>query len=247
MTRVKLACGTLFLLLLNVCIVFATAPEADFDAANRLYEQGKFPEAVSAYEKIVREGTHSPALYFNLGNAFFKAGKTGQALAAYQKAENLSPRDPDLRASLRFVRSQVQGISSPPDRWETWLRRLTVNEWTAVAAVPFWLLLLLLSAAQLKPRLKQSLRLLTWLAGFGTVAAIICLLAALKGRSEPTVIVTAEEAVVRTGPLDESQNAFTVHDGAELRVLDQKDEWLQVSADNRLGWLKREQVTPGGD
>ena len=33
------------------------------------------------------------------------------------------------------------------------------------------------------------------------------------------------------------------HDGAELRVLDRKDDWLQVSdGARRIGWVKRSEV-----
>jgi uncharacterized protein YgiM (DUF1202 family) len=62
-------------------------------------------------------------------------------------------------------------------------------------------------------------------------------------------IVVAQEAVARQAPLDESQSAFTLHDGAELQVLDQKDQWLQVQADqNRIGWVRKDVVlvTPAG-
>jgi hypothetical protein len=34
-----------------------------------------------------------------------------------------------------------------------------------------------------------------------------------------------------------------VHDGAELQILDQKGDWLQISTDpQRIGWLRRDQV-----
>ncbi|HWI58183.1 MAG TPA: SH3 domain-containing protein, partial [Bacillota bacterium] len=71
-----------------------------------------------------------------------------------------------------------------------------------------------------------------------------CLGSALfQTRGTRTAVVIAREAVVRRGPLDESQIAFTVRDGAELRILDQKDDWLQVSTDlRRTGWLRRDQV-----
>jgi hypothetical protein len=71
-----------------------------------------------------------------------------------------------------------------------------------------------------------------------------CLAAALyQTRFTRTAIVITGEAVVRHGPLAESQTAFTAHDGAELRVLDQKDEWLEVSAGpRRMGWLRHDQV-----
>src|SRR5689334_7524861 len=103
----------------------------DFDAANRLYEQGKFPEAAAAYEKIAQSGPASAAVYFNLGNARFKSGEAGRAVAAYREAERLAPRDPEVRANLQFVRNQVQGPTLKPRFAERWFGRLTVNEWTA--------------------------------------------------------------------------------------------------------------------
>ena len=142
--------------------VAAASPAAlsdPFDSANRLYEQGKFPEAASAYEGLIRSGPVSPALYFNLGNAWFKSGQTGRAIAAYRRAERIAPRDPDLRANLQFVRNQVQGPTLLPDRWERGLSRLTVNEWTVLAAVALWLAAPWLAAHTLAaPQLAGPLR-----------------------------------------------------------------------------------------
>jgi len=42
--------------------------------------------------------------------------------------------------------------------------------------------------------------------------------------------------------LDESQSAFTVRDGSELIVLDQKNDWLHVGDGRRDGWLPQKQV-----
>ena len=57
-------------------------------------------------------------------------------------------------------------------------------------------------------------------------------------------IVVAADAIAHQAPVDESPTAFTVHDGAELEVLDQKDDWLQVSVDARkIGWLHSGKVS----
>ncbi len=63
-----------------------------FDAANRLYDQGKFSEAAFAYENLLRTGQASSAVYFNLGNAFFKSGQIGHAIFAYRQAGQSTPR-----------------------------------------------------------------------------------------------------------------------------------------------------------
>ena len=51
-------------------------------------------------------------------------------------------------------------------------------------------------------------------------------------------VVTQRTAVMRLGPFEESQSAMELKDGAELRVLDVKDDWLQVTPDDRQrGWI----------
>jgi uncharacterized protein YgiM (DUF1202 family) len=60
---------------------------------------------------------------------------------------------------------------------------------------------------------------------------------------EKTSIVIEPEAVVRRGPLEESQSAFTAHDGAEMMVLGRDGDWLQVSdAARRIGWVQQKDV-----
>ena len=220
-----------------------------FDAANKLYEQGKFAEAATAYENMLKSGEGSAALYFNLGNAFFKASQMGRAIAAYRHAEQLAPRDPDLRANLQFARNQVQGPTLAPAWWERALAKLTLNEWTWLAVAAVWLFLSTLTLRQWRPGWKRELRTPTIALGVATVLLCGCFAGALyEARHSPEAIVVAREAVVRQGPLDEAQTSFTVHDGSELRVLDQKDEWFQVSTDSRRsGWVRRDQVlvTPG--
>jgi len=215
-----------------------------FDAANKLYEEGKFADAASAYEKLTQSGQASAALYFNLGNAFFKSGQIGRAIAAYRQAEQITPRDPDLRANLQFARNQTPSPTLVPGRWQRWLGRLTLNEWTFLAAGVLWLWLLLLAVLQWRPALKPTLRWYLYsLAALGLLLSVCAFFTLRQTRFTRTAIVVAHDATVRFGPLPESPSAFTVHDGAELRVLDQKDEWLQVSAGpRRTGWLRRDQA-----
>ena len=216
---------------------------ATFDSANKLYGQGKFSEAVAAYEKMIQSGTVSPAIYFNLGNAYFKSGQLGRAIASFREAENLTPRDPDVRANLQFIRARVQGPTVSPAPWQRWFAALTVNEWAMLTAVALWIWLAAAVLIQFRPALKQSVRALLWCGGVATLVCGGCMGAAWSGESTKTAIVIKSDAAVHNGPLDEAPTGVTVHDGAELTVLDTKNDWLQVRVDNqRVGWLKREQV-----
>ena len=223
---------------------------ATFDEANKLYEQGKFTNAATAYQQLLQSGKASPAVYFNLGNAYFKSGQMGRAVTAYRQAELMTPRDPDIRANLQFARNQIQGPTISMPNWHRWLNKLSLNEWTWSAAVCLWLWFALLILTQMRPSLKTALRKSNLTLGIATSLLMVCLFTTLQiEQLTKTAVVVTPEAVVRQGPLDESVTAFTVHDGAELQVLDRKDEWLQVTIDpRRIGWVRRDQVvlTPQG-
>ena len=240
---IAMGCALMPLWAAIVCAAPAGLSPADFDPANKLYEQGKFAEAASAYEKMVRSGPVSEPVYFNLGNSLFKSGHAGRAIAAYRQAGELEPRDPDLRANLQFVRDQVQGPTLPPNAWLRRLEKLTANEWTLLASSGLSVWLLLLTASQLRPGLKPALRSWTFFSAAAAAILCVCLGTVLSAERGHVAIVIVHDAVVRNGPLEESPTVFTVHDGAELAVLDRKDLWLQVSAgDRRSGWVEKGSV-----
>ena len=235
------------------CVAFlfcaaATAgnnPASAFESANRLYEKGAYAEAAAAYQAIIASGQVSAPLYFNLGNSFFKSGQTGQAIAAYRHATALSPRDPDIEANLRFARNQVSGPTWQISRGERWLKKLSLNEWTAATMAALWLTLGLLTLRYLQPAWKPVLR--GWIMTAATAAALLLLLLSVdlyQSHSITSAVVTTSNAAVRFGPIEESANAFLAQNGAELRVLDRKDNWLQVAADSRrIGWIRANEVT----
>jgi hypothetical protein len=122
---------------------------------------------------------------------------------------------------------------------------LNLNEWAGLTAGALWLTFGLLALRQIRPALAPMLRnatrvtaLLTLLFG-GTLAFVARTQAASR-----TVVVTTREASVRIALGAEARSAFTVNDGAELRVLDRIDNWLQVSdgSPRNYGWLKSEQA-----
>jgi len=224
--------------------VIAISPDAQFDAANKLYAQSKFAEAPAEYNKLIQAGSISPALYFNLGNAYFKSGQIGRAIAAYRQAEEIAPRDPDVRANLQFARNLVQGPKIGAGRIQRWLGTLSTVEWVALSTIAVWVTLGLLIACLIKPSLKPALRSWIWLTIGTTLAIFACARTAVSlNASHKLAVVAINEATVRNGPFDESPSAFTAHDGAELRVLDHKDNWLQVTdGGTRVGWLKTDSL-----
>jgi len=224
--------------------IFAADAASDFSAANQLYAAGKFADAAVAYEKILQTSGQSPALLFNCGNAEFKAGHLGKAIAAYRRAELLAPRDAELRANLAFVRSRVQGATVQESRWQSWVRSLTLNEGALLTAVFIWAMFGLLAVRQVRPALAPKLRSVTRLAIVLTIfSGTVLALQAANHFNSSVAVVTGAEATARSGPFDDAQTAFTVHDGTEMPVLDRHDEWVEVAdATGKVGWFSRKQV-----
>jgi tetratricopeptide (TPR) repeat protein len=240
----KRACSILAAVFFYAGTLFASDITGDFSHANQLYAAGKFSDAAKAYETILNSGAVSQNLLFNDGNAEFKSGNLGRAVAAYRRAAQLAPRDADVRANLEFARNQVQGPTSRQPWWEGWLAAFSLNEWTAFAAITFWLAFILFAAMQLRPSWKNVLRVPA--RGLAVAAVFFCgsLAAATAVHlSDSVAVVVLPDAVSRSGPFDDAQNAFAVHDGAELAILDQRNGWVQVSdGSGRTGWMKDNQV-----
>jgi tetratricopeptide (TPR) repeat protein len=247
--------GILSLLKLLLWAGAAPAQEFDtaFDQANRLYEQGKFTEAAAAYEQLVQRGHRSDTLFHNLGNAWFKAGQDGRAIAAYRQGLILAPRNPDLRFNLQFVRKKVTGSESEPGpAWRRWLGQLTLNEWTLLAMVPFGAWCGLQALAEARPLLRRALRSYSLALAVATVIFGGCLAAAVYSQAHiRDAVVITPSAVVRYGPLEESQVFSQLPNGSEVTVLDEKkldagatsQVWLQIrDVARRTGWVKSDQV-----
>lgn len=220
-----------------------SSPTAVFEEANRLYAQARFLEAITNYTRLVDAGHVSPAVYFNLGNAHFKAGQLGHAIAAYRFARELTPRDPDVQANLKFARNQVQGPTASTPSWQQALGSLSLDEWTVAASISVWTWLLLIAACQWRPDWRPALRNYTIVAGVCALLLAACLGARLHQSRTPLAIVTSRDAVVRQAPLAESERVCAAGDGAELPVIDRKDDWLQLRVDrSRSGWIRKDQV-----
>ena len=221
----------------------ADAP-SHFEQANRLYEQGKFSEAASLYESMLKAGRRSPEIFFNLGNTYFREGQLGRALFHYRQAQRARPRDPDVQANLRFTREKVTGaLSTIEPVWVRPVRYLTLDELTIGCTMLFWIWAGLACLSKWQLPLQRKVRTPTLIAGSLLGAAIILLSISYATSDERVAIVTLAQAPVHLGPLSESQISYTATDGTELNALVQRDDWLQVSdRSERSGWIQTTNV-----
>jgi tetratricopeptide (TPR) repeat protein len=229
-----------------------TTPADAFRQAEDLYQQERYAEAIEIYESIHASGVEDGVLYYNLGNAYFKAGRLGFAILSYERAVKLLPGDEDARANLSFAGALVSGGLEPPPLplaigWVVDLyRRVAPGVLAQVLSLSFLIggsavTLLLLDRW---PSFRTAT--LVALAGSGVMALLAGASLVAKVRAESNrveAVVVTENAYVRSGPGESSPRLAEIHEGLKVRILGERDGFLQVSLANGLtGWVPREQV-----
>ncbi len=235
---------TLLLLFLAACSAGAATSGSQMSEVNRLYEEGRYNEAATRYQALVDAGVQDGRLYYNLGNAYFKAGDLGRAILNYRRAQRLLPRDGDVAANLKLARAQTL------DRIEVeneggivgLVRRLigwnTLDE-AAIATLVLWVILCGLAVGALLWQRRRHA--LLYLAGGVATLLLLGMLSIgirlLDQHGQRPAVVVAAEVAVRSGPGDDYLTEFTLHAGAEVRVVERRGDWIRIALPGDLqGW-----------
>ncbi len=244
----------------GVALAQSPSPSDLMEEANTLYERGEFAGAAQQYEALLDQGYADADIYYNLGNAHYKNGDLGRAVLNFLRAEELSPRDSDIKANLDFTRGKtvdrvepgggsfVAGVSGFARGWAT------TGEVGATA-----LLLWLVSAAAMGllivwrgiPR-RNVLRNGAVAASVVTFAMFIVLLTMLYANPNDDSGVIVETTVdVMSGPGDQYETEFTLNSGAQVRLVDTRQGWVRIAlpGDDLQGWAPSnavEAIRPGG-
>ena len=237
----------------------APAVEQTLATAGQLYANGQYELAAQAYQQIIDQGYADSVLYYNMGVAYSLQGDLGRALWSLRSAQELTPRDPEIRAALKQTRTQLAeindvtttatptllGRTADASKWA-----LSINE-LAVTTLGLWLalaLLLLVFVLRVKWRpLRRMARMLTPIFGLLLVVMTVTLGARLVQmyRQPPAVVVAAETAVV-AGPGPQYTAQYSLPSGAEVVQLEIRGDWVRIGAiaNNPDGWVPRHTVLP---
>src|SRR5438477_1585118 len=114
------------------------ADDGAFAKANQAYAEGRFAEAATGYETLIRSGNWNANLFYDLGNARYRLGDFGQAILNFERALALDPRHPEADANLRLARDEGRALELRRDWIERYAGMATVKQYTIAAAVAFW-------------------------------------------------------------------------------------------------------------
>lgn len=252
-------------LYLLCCAAPGRAEEDFFDPyrlaqqGNAAYQEGRYEDAIVAYQRAISGGADNGHLYYNLGNTQYRLDRIGEAIASLRRAKRQLPRNEDILANLSLVREAVTDDLGPLDersrplRIVLWpadnlspaeLKRLTLAAYTC-----FWLAMALWVYRRGKGA-RRLLIVMTLTLAYGAILEF-CTTRSRAGHAtlnlggEDTVpaVVIAAEAAVRSGNGDNFQAVFMLHDGAEVLAGEVRDDWVRIFLPgDREGWVRGEQL-----
>jgi tetratricopeptide (TPR) repeat protein len=213
--------------------------DAEFAKANQEFAQGRFKEAISGYEGLIRAGQCSANVFYDLGNAYFRTGDFGRAILNYERALALERHHPEATANLQIARDEAHALEIQPSGPERYLQFASVNQYSIAAATAFWLAIFAMFALIFKRR--RSAR---------AIAVSICCLLVLAvavyaiftlergSKGQALAVVTGKDVQARLATADTANSVLALPVGSEIKILSTRGDWIYAALPNNLrGWI----------
>ena len=232
-----------------VAVSGATAFLDTFERAHLAYAEGRYVDAVVAYDQLVGEQVHDPAVFYNLGNAYFQLGEVGLAIANYERALQLSPGMTEARANLASATRIANPQVTPPQgpEWEQALFFWHANMPPPAArtlALAAWIIFWALLTLRVWKRFPYAH---TLIAVAGVAMLLTSASAWIKSNPEPLVVVVDPVVQVRHGISDDEGVRFELREGDRVVLEEQRGDWIRVRAtraddETDRGWTRTDGV-----
>ena len=245
----------LFLIIMsvfNLPLFAVSAADSVFQAANKLYADGKYEEAIATYESVVKNRYESVELYYNLGNAYYKMREYPKAILNYERALLLDPGNDDVQFNLDKAKMyNIDKIDEIPNfilkKWITSLVSVTSSDiWAIVSLSTFTLFIITLLIYFLSMRISLK-KTGFYLAVLFLIFTLITFDFAYKARklqiSNNSAIVMSPTVTVKSSPSETGNSMFVVHEGTKVEIVGHLDLWDEIRlSDGKQGWLLKSDV-----
>lgn len=221
----------------------APSPE---ESARSLYDQQKYPEALSVWYRMVESGNYTAGVYYNIGLAESKLEQTHKAMIAFEKAHRLKPFSQTIQQAILQQRESIENgiIPVKPFFLEEWYRGFLALLRPGIWAFSGLLLCILGIFIFIRFR---------WPMTYGTSNNIIrsplimmmagILMLFIGGLSYGSLYRNNEAILhaacaLKPAPSIESQDMITLNPGEKVFIKDHLSGWYHISLLNlEEGWI----------
>ena len=226
------------------------ADQAFFSQGNLAYEQGDYQTAKNSYLQLTKSGLYSKELYLNLGNTYFKLDSLAHAILFYEKGLKIAPGDQNLIHNLKLCNKIIKDKSSVKES-------VHITDWLHVflgKSTNYWaytsIFLVFISFSLLALFLFSTSELLKKATFYTALAAFIFTLFTIyfawlsnhKTQETNYCILFSAHVWIKAEPSTNSESNFKLHEGSKMKIIDENENWLEISFDEKIGWVEKKDV-----
>lgn len=223
-----------------------------FEQGNTFYNDGNYTQAIEKYQAILDSGKHSAELYFNLGNAYYKLNNIAPSIYYYEKALQLAPNDKDILNNIAFARNMtIDVVDTIPEIGfskfvNTMTTMLSFDAWSFIS-VGFVILFVILFLSYYFSYTSAKKRIAFVVSTVSIVFACTSVAFAYRNynlkKNDKPAIVFAKESQIKSEPNLRSTEAFKLHEGTKVQILDTVNNWKRIKlADGKTGWIVNDDI-----
>ncbi len=241
-----------YILILSAVLLFVgntfSQNKALLDSAYSYYNNGKYDNAIEAYNRVINDGYESASVYYNIGNSFYKKGDITDAIINFERAKLLDPANEDISYNLRIANQQiVDKVEAVPEiiivSWyNNILNKFSYDGWGVFSIILFVVSLLLLLAYFFGNKVsikKGSFFFAVILMIFSIVFIFFAQKQYNNKYNHNKAIVYTLSVAAKSSPSETAKDIFILHEGTKVTVTDNLDEWVEIKlSDDKKGWVK---------
>jgi len=242
----------LYILLLIVLLSSSLlAEEYDLTAANRAYQNQNYEKAAEEYLKTVDQGVMNFQLFYNLGNTYFKLNNLGYARLYYEKAAKFDPLDRDLRENLAMVKANLKDKEvDQKSFFETVLQKIIFSFSINVLAILILVIFILLMASIVLLIISKegglrnlSKILIVILSCIFFILVVMEIWRIRTFYAKDTAIILDETVIAYSGPSQDFQQVFTIHEGLKVTIERFDNDWVLIKLPSgNGGWVTQSSI-----
>ncbi|MCA9214210.1 MAG: tetratricopeptide repeat protein [Planctomycetales bacterium] len=204
-----------------------------------------FRRAELLFQKAIdnANGTANEDLYANLGTACLSGERIGHAIAAYRKALLVNPQHQQSLQNLQHARSLLPDWAHHRTEQSFFERISSPRALDFLAKIAAGCFILACGCYSI-----GVARQIAFLKAFAFLPLGVWLVLTtfpyFAGPEKLEAVVVQSDVVARSADSLNSATMFTgpLPDGTEIEVLDQRDDWLQISLNGQTAWIQRSSV-----
>lgn len=231
------------------CYALALTPGELLSQAQSSYQKGDYAQAVQAWKTLADLGFVNGDLFNNIGSAYWRMGQVGESRLYFLKAQQLKPRDPEIRDNLNFVDEKISPKAEPmTGPWALWKKlpfyRFSLNTKEALWVAALASVMFFLAWGGFRLRKNRGFGILAVVMGLPLSYALFFLAQDVwQNQWRKGLVVLAPKAAIYSAPSSDSKVEQELSEGQLLSKLRGQGDFVLVrSPSGTEAWIESKNI-----